>query len=134
MLSSRNGTRNPFSMVATVAIAAGLLFKVSAAPFHFWAPDAYDGAPTPVAGYLSVASKIASFAVLIRFASGATWTVLLAVAAVLSMTIGSIAAITQDRVKRLFAYSGIAHAGYALLGIVSGAIDASQSIYSSTLL
>lgn len=110
--------------VATVALAAGLLFKVSAAPFHFWAPDAYDGAPTPVAGYLSVGSKIASFIVLIRFAVGPTWMVLLTIAAVLSMTVGSIAAITQDRVKRLFAYSGIAHAGYAILGIVAGALDA----------
>lgn len=113
-----------FTVVAIVTLAAGLLFKVSAAPFHFWAPDAYDGAPTPVAGYLSVASKIASFIVLIRFAGGPTWTVLLIVASVLSMTVGSIAAITQERVKRLFAYSGIAHAGYAILAIVAHSLDA----------
>jgi NADH-quinone oxidoreductase subunit N len=116
--------QDAFAVVATVAIGVGLLFKVSAAPFHFWAPDAYDGAPTPVAGYLSVASKIASFAVLIRFASGPTWAVLLTVVAVVSLTVGSIAAITQERLKRLFAYSAIAHAGYAILGIISGSIDA----------
>lgn len=114
---------DPLSVVATVAVAVGLLFKVSAAPVHFWAPDAYDGAPTPIAGYLSVSSKIASFAVLLRLASGPTWYVLLTVAAVLSMTIGTLAALTQDRLKRLFAYSGIAHAGYALLGMVVGSVE-----------
>ncbi len=114
----------PFALVATITITIGLLFKVSAAPFHNWAPDAYDGAPTPITGYLSVASKIAGFAVLMRLPlSGTVWLSILTVAAVLSLTIGSVAAITQDRVKRLFAYSGIAHAGYVLLGLVAGSTE-----------
>jgi NADH-quinone oxidoreductase subunit N len=112
-----------FAVVAVTAVAVGLLFKVSAAPFHFWAPDAYDGAPTPVAGYLSVASKIASFTILLRFASGPTWSVLLTIAAIASITAGSIAAITQERLKRLLAYSSVAHAGYALLGVIAGSLD-----------
>ncbi len=124
------GSGSPVLWAAIVAITVGLLFKVSAAPFHTWAPDAYDGAPTPITGYLSVASKVASFAVLLRILPGAlheaadVWQPLLSAAAVLSLTFGSIAAITQDRVKRLFAYSGIAHAGYALLGIIAGALEA----------
>jgi NADH-quinone oxidoreductase subunit N len=118
---------DPFTQVAAITITVGLLFKVSAAPFHNWAPDAYDGAPTPIAGYLSVASKIASFAILMRLPlGGVVWISILKVAAILSLTIGSIAAITQDRVKRLFAYSGIAHAGYALLGLVAGS---AQGVY-----
>lgn len=111
-------------LLAATTVLAGLLLKVSAVPFHTWAPDAYDGAPTPITGYLSVASKIAAFAVLIRLlwtASAPVQTAMI-IAAVLSLTVGSIAAITQDRVKRLFAYSGIAHAGYALLGIVAGSL------------
>jgi NADH-quinone oxidoreductase subunit N len=114
----------PFGLVATITITIGLLFKVSAAPFHNWAPDAYDGAPTPITGYLSVASKIAGFAVLMRLPlSGPAWLSTLTVAALLSLTIGSVAAITQDRVKRLFAYSGVAHAGYVLLGLVAGSTE-----------
>jgi NADH-quinone oxidoreductase subunit N len=114
----------PFALVATITITIGLLFKVSAAPFHNWAPDAYDGASTPITGYLSVASKIAGFAVLMRLPlSGPAWLSTLTVAALLSLTIGSVAAITQDRVKRLFAYSGVAHAGYVLLGLVAGSTE-----------
>jgi NADH-quinone oxidoreductase subunit N len=113
----------------------GLLFKVSAAPFHFWAPDAYEGAPTPVTGYLSVASKIAAFAVLIRLLTGplaaaaSIWQPILVFASLASLTIGSIAALTQERIKRLFAYSGIAHAGYVLLGFIAGPPLGLQGIY-----
>ena len=126
---------NPFTTVAAVTVVIGLLFKVSAAPFHFWAPDAYEGAPTPVTGYLSVASKIAAFAVLIRLLTGpleparAVWQPLLVFASLASLTIGSIAALTQERIKRLFAYSGIAHAGYVLLGFIAGSPLGLQGIY-----
>jgi NADH-quinone oxidoreductase subunit N len=115
-----------FGLLATVTVLSGLLLKVSAAPFHNWAPDAYDGAPTPITGYLSVASKVASFAVLLRLLEVPVQTAhsfaqeFVIVAAVLSLTVGSIAAITQARVKRLFGYSGVAHAGYLLLGMVAG--------------
>ena len=128
-------SHEPFVLLATVTITVGLLFKVSAAPFHTWVPDAYDGAPTPVAAYLSVASQVASFAVLIHllwFTLAPTrdlWQPLVATSAVLSLTIGAIAAITQDRLKRLFAYSSIAHVGYLLLGLVAGTADALRGIY-----
>jgi NADH-quinone oxidoreductase subunit N len=126
---------DPFTTLATVTVVIGMLFKVSAAPFHFWAPDAYEGAPTPITGYLSVASKIAAFAVLVRLLTGplagaaAIWQPLLVFASIASITIGSIAALTQERIKRLFAYSGIAHAGYVLLGFIAGPPLGLQGIY-----
>ena len=125
----------PFFVLGVITVTVGLLFKISAAPFHAWAPDAYDGAPTPVTAYLSVASKIASFAVLIRVlyvalpAARPVWEPIVIAAAVLSLTIGSIAALTQERLKRLFAYSAIAHAGYVLLGFVPGTQLGLQGIY-----
>jgi NADH-quinone oxidoreductase subunit N len=100
----------------------GLGFKVAAAPFHIWTPDVYEGAPSPVVGFMSTAPKAAVFAVLIRIffqaqAPGRIW--LIWVAAALSMTIGNIAALAQDNVKRLLAYSSIAHAGYLLVAFAS---------------
>jgi NADH-quinone oxidoreductase subunit N len=118
--------RDPLLLIAIAAITVGLLFKISAAPFHMWAPDAYEGAPTAIAAHLSVASKAASFALLLRLLPGAlnsareTWMPLLMAAAVLTLTVGNLAAITQTNIKRLLAYSSIAHAGYMLLGIVAG--------------
>ncbi len=113
-------------LLALVTTSAGLFFKIAAVPFHQWAPDVYEGAPTSVTAYLSVASKAASFALLLRIylipfaAAHARWEILLAVIAVASMTIGNLAAITQTNIKRLLAYSSIAHVGYILLGIVAG--------------
>ena len=100
----------------------GLGFKVAAAPFHVWTPDVYEGAPSPVVGFMSTAPKTAVFAVLLRIifeahAPGGPW--LIWVAAALSMTIGNIAALVQDNVKRLLAYSSIAHAGYLLIAFAS---------------
>jgi len=100
----------------------GLGFKVAAAPFHIWTPDVYEGAPSPVVGFMSTAPKAAVFAVLIRIffeaqAPGRVW--LIWVAAALSMTIGNITALVQDNVKRLLAYSSIAHAGYLLVAFAS---------------
>jgi NADH-quinone oxidoreductase subunit N len=100
----------------------GLGFKVAAAPFHVWTPDVYEGAPSPVVGFMSTAPKAAVFAVLLRIifeahAPGGPW--LIWVAAALSMTIGNIAALVQDNVKRLLAYSSIAHAGYLLIAFAS---------------
>ncbi|MCP5109545.1 MAG: NADH-quinone oxidoreductase subunit N, partial [bacterium] len=117
---------DPIVFLAMVTTSVGLLFKVSAVPFHMWAPDAYEGAPTTVTSYLAVASKAASFAFLIRIFVGPlapareTWEPLLIAVAVLSMTVGNIAAITQSNVKRLLAYSSISHAGYILLGLIAG--------------
>ncbi|MCC7139125.1 MAG: NADH-quinone oxidoreductase subunit N [Planctomycetes bacterium] len=126
----------PVFVAAVVLVFAGFAFKVSAAPFHFWAPDVYQGAPTAVAGFLSVASKAAGFAGLVRvvlalgaqpatakepIASFLPWgspvAAVLAVAAVLTMTVGNLAACRQKDLKRLLAYSSIAHAGYMLMAL-----------------
>ena len=114
-----------FLVAAFVLVAVGLFFKIAAVPFHQWAPDVYEGAPTPVTAYVSVASKTASFALLLRlftsvFApSHETWIYLIAGIAVASLTWGNLAALTQTNVKRLLAYSSISHVGYILLGLVA---------------
>jgi len=106
-------------------ILVGFSFKISVVPLHFWAPDVYEGAPTPVAGYLSTASKAAGFAVLMRVVYtlysqvGFNWALLISVIAVFSMTLGNFLALTQKNIKRLLAYSSIAHAGYILIGFVA---------------
>ncbi|MBN2550976.1 MAG: NADH-quinone oxidoreductase subunit N [Anaerolineales bacterium] len=106
-------------------VLVGFGFKISAVPFHFWAPDVYEGAPTPVAGFLSTASKAAGFAVLIRVFLTVfpqvipLWGPILAALSVATMTLGNLIALTQRNIKRLLAYSSIAHAGYALIGFVS---------------
>jgi NADH-quinone oxidoreductase subunit N len=113
-------------ILAFVTVAAGLFFKVAAVPFHQWAPDVYEGAPTPIAAYVSVASKIASFALLIRLfftvfgSSLPLWQGLVAGVAIASLTWGNLAALTQNNIKRLLAYSSISHVGYILLGLVAG--------------
>jgi NADH-quinone oxidoreductase subunit N len=123
---SARGALDPIVLLAIGTTAVGILFKVGAAPFHMWVPDAYEGSPTPVAGYLSVASKAASFAFMVRLFQGpfsdmrTVWEPFLIAIAVLSLTIGNLAAITQNNVKRLLAYSSIAHAGYILLGLIAG--------------
>jgi NADH-quinone oxidoreductase subunit N len=117
---------DPMVFLAMTTTSVGLLFKISAAPFHMWAPDAYEGAPTTITAYLSVASKAASFAFLLRIFLGPlapardSWEPLLAVVAILTMTIGNLAAISQTNIKRLLAYSSISHAGYMLLGLIAG--------------
>ncbi len=117
-----------FSIFALAAVAmlvlVGFAFKISAVPFHFWAPDVYEGAPTPVAGYLSTASKAAGFAVLLRFLNVVfpdlypSW-VLVALLSVGSMIFGNVLALTQRNIKRLLAYSSIAQAGYMLIGVAT---------------
>ncbi len=112
-----------FSVFALVLVGIG--FKIAIVPFQFWAPDVYQGSPTPVAGFLSTASKAAGFAVVVRFFFVAfpdfapSWTVILAVLSAITMTVGNLLAISQTNIKRLLAYSSIAHAGYALIGVVA---------------
>jgi NADH-quinone oxidoreductase subunit N len=124
-LSGRDAA-DPLVLLALIPLTLGLLFKVAAAPLHMWAPDAYEGAPTPATAFLSTASKTASFAVLIRLLLGpllpqrSAWEPLILVAALASLTIGNLGAVTQLSVKRLLAYSSIGHVGYILLGLVSG--------------
>ncbi|HZR66313.1 MAG TPA: NADH-quinone oxidoreductase subunit N [Terriglobales bacterium] len=122
-LAEYSGGHGPLLAYLGVALMfVGLGFKVAAAPFHVWTPDVYEGAPSPVVGFMSTAPKAAVFAVLLRImfeaqAPGRTW--LIWVAAALSMSIGNIAALVQQNVKRLLAYSSIAHAGYLLVAIAS---------------
>ena len=112
-------------ILALITTSVGLFFKIAAAPFHMWAPDVYEGAPTPTTAYVSVASKAASFALMIRLfvtAYGSlaeAWVPLLAIVAIATMTIGNLAAVTQSNLKRLLAYSSVAHGGYILLGLVA---------------
>lgn len=106
-------------------ILVGFGFKISAVPLHFWAPDVYEGAPTPIAGFLSTASKAAGFAVLMRFlvivfpSITLHWGTILAALSVATMTLGNLLALAQRNIKRMLAYSSIAHAGYALIGVVA---------------
>ncbi|HEX5708692.1 MAG TPA: NADH-quinone oxidoreductase subunit N [Pyrinomonadaceae bacterium] len=116
----------PLTLLAMIALAAGLFFKISAVPFHMWAPDAYEDAPTPVTAFLSTGSKAASFALFVRiFAEAlggmrADWAPLLGLVAAVTIMVGNWAAVTQSNSKRLLAYSSISNAGYLLLGIVAG--------------
>ncbi len=117
----------PFALtVAALLVLAGLGFKISAAPFHFWAPDVYEGAPTPAVGFISTASKTAGFGVLMRLLVAVfpglapDRTVWIAVLAVTSMVVGNFLALSQRNIKRLLAYSSIAHAGYMLIGVAAG--------------
>ncbi|MBI4389235.1 MAG: NADH-quinone oxidoreductase subunit N [Nitrospinae bacterium] len=130
---------NPYSHNTLVYIGMGLLFaglafKISAVPFHSWTPDVYQGAPTPITGFMSVATKAAAFALIARifYVSFSEirdiWLPILFGVSVLTMLAGNIAAIFQDDVKRMLAYSGVAHAGYLLIGIVANSQQGVASI------
>jgi NADH-quinone oxidoreductase subunit N len=129
------GDVNPLVVfVALVLIISGFGYKVASVPFHMWAPDVYQGAPIPVTAFLSVGSKAAGFAILMRlfypglsqaveggdwrFLAGVDWPQLMLVVCMVTMTLGNLAALSQTNVKRLLAYSSIAHAGYVLMGFV----------------
>jgi NADH-quinone oxidoreductase subunit N len=119
---------DPGLLLAVVFIVAGLVFKVGAVPFHMWVPDVYEGAPTTITAFMSVGPKAAAFAVILRVflnplvAASDAW-IIVAVIAVVTMALGSFVALVQDNFKRLLAYSSIAHAGFALLGVVAGGED-----------
>jgi NADH-quinone oxidoreductase subunit N len=112
-------------LVAIGFLTVGATFKVAAVPFHYWTPDAYQGAPTPITGFLSVGPKLGAFALLIRvFAEAleplrADWLGIFLVLTVLTMTIGNVVALTQVNVKRMLAYSSIAHTGYIMAGLAA---------------
>ncbi len=117
---------NWMAALGIVLVGFGMLFKVAAVPFHVWTPDAYEGAPTPVTAFMSVGPKAAAFAMFLRvflvaFHPGVDqWRIVIWFAAAATVIYGNVAALTQDNVKRMLAYSSIAHAGYALIGIVAG--------------
>jgi NADH-quinone oxidoreductase subunit N len=128
-------TKTPLlGWLAVAMVLIGLGFKVSAAPFHVWTPDVYQGAPSPVVGLMSTAPKAAAFAVLLRFLFNATpmyrdhWAPLIAILAIASMTIGNLGALLQSDVKRLLAYSSIAHAGYMLVAFTAAQPEAVSTI------
>ncbi|HET7640389.1 MAG TPA: NADH-quinone oxidoreductase subunit N, partial [Ktedonobacteraceae bacterium] len=116
----------PMMLLGMIALAAGLFFKIAAVPFHMWAPDVYEGAPTSVTAFLSTGSKAASFALYLRIFNEALsgmyvdWAPLLGLIAAITIMVGNWAAVTQQNSKRLLAYSSISNAGYLLLGLVAG--------------
>ena len=123
-----NGLRQPALLLGVVLIVAGFGFKIAAVPFHMWVPDVYEGAPTPITAYLSVASKAAGFAVILRvfftaFGSpdwlNSDWSLLYAVLAAITMTVGNVMAIWQSNITRMLGYSGIAQAGYLMVGLAA---------------
>jgi NADH-quinone oxidoreductase subunit N len=116
-------------LVGILLILSGLLFKIAAVPFHVWTPDVYEGAPTPVTAFFSVGPKLAAYAILARIfyvafpKFHADWSLIVALVAAATMVFGNLAALLQANVKRMLAYSSIAHAGYALLGVVGFRTD-----------
>ncbi|MDA9935509.1 NADH-quinone oxidoreductase subunit N [Candidatus Marinimicrobia bacterium] len=144
-ISSIDSSANPALIMALLMIFAGFGYKISSVPFHFWTPDVYEGAPTTITAYLSVAPKAAGFAMIIRFfhqvfsdsialsgnAMGYAdlpWPEIIGILAVVTMTLGNLVAIQQESIKRMLAYSSIAHAGYMMLALPVLSIDAVESI------
>lgn len=127
VLASR-GIREPALLFGVVLLIAGFGFKIASVPFHWWVPDVYEGAPTPVTAYISVGSKAAGFAVILRVFYEAfgepgwllsDWSLILAVLSALTMTLGNVVAIWQKNIKRMLGYSGIANAGYIMVGLAA---------------
>jgi NADH-quinone oxidoreductase subunit N len=123
-------------MGVLLLVLVGFGFKISAVPLHFWAPDVYEGSPTPIAGFLSTASKAAGFAVLLRVFLAAFpelapyWGAIIAALATATMTLGNLLALAQKNIKRMLAYSSIAHAGYAMIGVVAvSQLGASATVF-----
>ena len=119
---------NPALMLGIILLVSGFGFKIAAVPFQMWVPDVYEGAPTPVTAYLSVASKAAGFAIILRVFSSAfsapdwlslNWGIIFAVLAAISMTVGNISAIPQTNIKRMLGYSSVAQAGYLMVGLAA---------------
>ena len=132
---------SPLSIIGAVMVIAGLSFKCVIAPFHMWAPDVYEGAPTPVTGFLSVASKAAGFAVLLRVLGAgsegtsmglvsllSTWHPLVVALSAISMILGNLVALQQRNIKRMLAYSGIAQAGYLLVAVAANSTRGSAAV------
>ncbi len=121
-----SSSSNPLILLGIALMGVGFAFKVSAAPFHMWTPDVYEGSPIPVTAFMSVGTKAAAFAMIVRvFAGGLPhlapeWQTLLAFVAATSMIVGNVMAIRQSSLKRLLAYSGVAQAGYVLIGVIAG--------------
>jgi NADH-quinone oxidoreductase subunit N len=131
-------SKAPLFYLGEYFVLVALVFKVAAVPFHMWAPDAYEGAPTPVTGFMAAGVKAAAFGALVRLLGTAFssplmvfdftgWASALSVLAALTMTLGNLAAIRQDNIKRMLAYSSIAHAGYLLIGVVAAGLGVADA-------
>ena len=145
-ISQLEQSANPVLLISVIMVLAGLGYKVSAVPFHFWTPDVYEGSPTTITAFLSVAPKAGAFALMIRFfnqvfADGGAmtgldnysvtlipWADILSLLAVVTMTLGNVVAIQQNNIKRMLAYSSIAHAGYMMLALPAMSGDSIQAI------
>ena len=129
-------------LFSSILLISGFGFKISAAPFHMWAPDVYDGAPMPITSYLAIASKVAGIAILLRIIYSifhvninliGSWSEILIVLSILSMFLGNLIAIRQTNIKRLIAYSSISHTGFILIGVISLLVIVSESGVSNSL-
>jgi NADH-quinone oxidoreductase subunit N len=127
---ARDASASPLFLIGFYFILATFIFKVAAVPFHFWAPDAYEGAPTPAAGFMAAGVKAAAFVGLMRLLGGVFggsalpagetgWVPVVSLVAIVTMTFGNLAALRQDNIKRMLAYSSVAHAGYLLVGVAA---------------
>jgi len=127
-------------LLGMLLIAVAFSFKIAAVPFHMWAPDVYEGAPTSITAFMSVGPKAAGFAVIgrvfyVAFQGAQTdWTAILIGIAILTMAVGNILALVQTNIKRMLAYSSIAHAGYMLLGIIAGTLEGRQAMMTYMLI
>jgi NADH-quinone oxidoreductase subunit N len=125
LVAAGSSTLSPGLAIGLAFLSTGVAFKIAAVPFHYWTPDAYQGSPTPVTGYLSVGPKVGAFALILRlfvvalYPLRADWMIVVIVLALLTMTLGNLVALTQTNVKRMLAYSSIAHTGYMLVGLAA---------------
>jgi NADH-quinone oxidoreductase subunit N len=133
-LAEPGKSTEPFVLVAMALIAAGLAFKSSAAPFHMWTPDVYEGAPTPITAFMATATKAVAIAAFLRIFGSALiglvddWQIPIAAVAVASIVIGNLAALVQTSMKRMLAYSSVAQAGYLLIGVAAGTLNGSRAV------
>ncbi len=125
---------DPLAIAALALIVVGLGFKASAVPFHMWTPDVYEGAPTPITAFMATATKAAAFAAFMRVFSESLitlvddWQIVIAALAAVTIVVGNVAALLQDNLKRLLAYSGVAQAGYLLIGVAAGTVRGAEAV------
>jgi NADH-quinone oxidoreductase subunit N len=125
-LAANDNFSNPVMIASVILLVSGFAFKIAAVPFHMWAPDAYEGAPTPITAFMAVGPKAASFAAIIRLFLTALpvvkphWVAVFWGLSAITMVVGNVVAVSQTNIKRMLAYSGIGHAGYILMGVVAG--------------
>ena len=135
VIATNIGNNPTLGMAGVAMMLVGFAFKVGAVPFHMWTPDVYEGAPTAVTAFMSVGAKVGGFAAMLRLFAGAfgsisdQWIPAVAVLAAITMIVGNVAAISQQNIKRMLAYSSIAHAGYILMAVASGAAGVSAALY-----